>query len=100
MQLNKILFRKIFVDHTEIWIADYDGNSAKRIPIILPSGIVFSDDVQPMISNDWTKIFFTATSIMDKFKGDLYSCSIDGSNVRKIVDRGETTDTIILDGVY
>ncbi len=65
--------------------------------ITLPSGVEFSDDMNPVMSPNGEKIFFTAGTSP---YGDLYSCNFDGSNLTKIVDRGGGTNNIILGGAY
>lgn len=101
VQQNKIIFAKskpsgsTFI--VEIWTAKYDGSSASKVNITLPAGVIFADGINPAISPDGTKIFFTgATSLLNG--ADLYSCNADGTNVVKIVDRAG--GGIILGGAY
>lgn len=96
-QLNKLIYKKMIGNTAEIWVVNYDGSSNTKINITLPSGVVFSDDMQPLLSPNGQKIFFTAGSV---FNGDLYSCNIDGSNVSKIVDKGNANNNLILGGAY
>jgi Tol biopolymer transport system component len=98
--LNKLIFKKNFSGTIppEIWTANYDGTGAAKVNINLPSGIIYSDNMNPAMSPNGTKIFFTAGS-SGQYYGDLYSCNVDGSSVTKIVDRGSAND-IILGGAY
>ena len=97
--LNKVIFKKTFNGYAEIWIANYDGSSTAKVNISLPSGVVFSDNMNPVMSPNGLKIFFTAAVPNTQFAGDLYSCNADGSSVTKIVDRAGANN-IILGGAY
>jgi Tol biopolymer transport system component len=104
-QLNKIVYiRGSYTtggSPNEIWIANYDGTNNTRVNVQLPSGIVFDGDLNPALSPDGKKIFFTATSSSDtQKKGDIYSCNVDGSNVVKIIDRGGGGNYLIMSGAY
>ena len=96
--IKKVIFKKIVLINgvytTQIWMVNYDGTNATRINIHLPSGINFSDDMNPVISPDGSKIFFTAGT--DRFKGDLYACNSNGSNAKKIINKGDPNNNIIL----
>ncbi|MBX3256654.1 MAG: hypothetical protein KF862_21135 [Chitinophagaceae bacterium] len=52
--------------------------------------------MNPIISLDGQKTFFTATASASVFSGDLYSCNVDGINIIKIVDKGSSGNNIIL----
>ena len=99
-QINKLIFKRITSSNSrEIWTSNYDGSNANRINILLPNGIVFSDDMSPKLSPDGQKVFFEAgTSNQTKISGDLYVCNVDGTGVRMILDRAG--GNIILGGVY
>jgi len=96
-QLNKIIYKKIIGSTAEIWTSNYDGSNNAKVNISLPSGVIFSDDMQPVLSPNGQKIFFTAGTT---WNGDIYSCNVDGSSVIKIVDRGNASNNIILGGAY
>jgi len=96
-QLNKLIYKKVVSSTAEIWTANYDGTANAKVNITLPSGVVFSDDMNPVLSPNGQKIFFTAGTV---FNGDLYSCNADGSSVIKIVDKGGASNNIILGGAY
>ncbi|MBI2284517.1 MAG: hypothetical protein HYU71_12465 [Bacteroidetes bacterium] len=103
-QLNKLIFKKNLVTPgssvvSEIWIANYDGTGAAKVNISLPTGIGFSDNLNPVMSPNGQKIFFTAGPISTSqivASGDLYSCNVDGSSVTKILDKGGANNDIIL----
>ena len=96
-QQNKLIFKKVVGSTAEIWTANYDGASAAKVNITLPSGVVFSDDMNPVVSPNGQKIFFTAGTT---FNGDIYSCNADGSTVTKVVDKGGVSNNIILGSAY
>lgn len=98
--LHKLIFKKVTASGAGIWTANYDGTSAVKVNISLPSSIVFSDDMNPIMSPDGQKIFFTAAAATSVFNGDLYSCNVDGTNVTKIVDKGSSGNNIILGAAY
>ena len=98
-QLNKLIFKKVISSGAEIWTANYDGSNATKVNIMLPSGISFSDDMNPIMSPDGTKIFFTAGN-GGTSGGDLYCCKADGTNVIKIIDKGGINNNIILGAAY
>ncbi|MBX2920683.1 MAG: hypothetical protein KF746_00725 [Chitinophagaceae bacterium] len=60
------------------------------------ANVVFSDDMNPIMSLEGQKTFFTAAASTSVFSGDLYSCNMDGINVIKIVDKGSSGNNIIL----
>ncbi len=96
-QQNKLIFKKIVGSTSEIWTANYDGTNSTKVNISLPSGVVFSDDMNPIVSPNGLKIFFTAGNV---FNGDIYSSNIDGTSVLKIVDKGGANNNIILGAAY
>jgi hypothetical protein len=99
-QLNKLIFKKnIGGGSSEVWTANYDGSNAGKVAITLPAGVSFSDDMNPVLSPDGQKIFFTAGATGTS-GGDLYSCNSNGSNVTKIVEKGGSDDNIILGAAY
>jgi Tol biopolymer transport system component len=103
-QLNKVLVTKFtFPIAPEIWTVNYDGTGATKVNIVLPAGIVFSDNLNPLMSPNGQKIFFEAglpyqAGAVTAIKNDLYSCNADGSSVTKIMDKG--TGTVTLNGAY
>lgn len=102
-QLNKLIFKKVVVTPgssvaLEIWVANYDGTGATKVNIALPTGVGFSDNLNPVMSPNGQKIFFTAGPIGTSqivANGDLYSCNADGSSVTKIIDKGGANNDII-----
>ena len=63
----------------EYWIMNYDGTNATKIPLTFDSN--FSYTMYPKISPDGKTIFFSASS---SYKAYLYSCSVDGTNLRTL----------------
>jgi len=79
---NKIVFVKDF----EIWTANIDGTNAQQIATIPNNG----DNIR--ISTNGSKIIFAFSSsyfMIEKnsplYYSDVYSCNIDGSDLKKIM---------------
>lgn len=98
--LHKLIFKKVTASGAEIWTANYDGTNAAKVNIALPPNVVFSDDMNPIMSPDGQKIFFTAATGTNVYGGDLYSCNVNGTNIIKIVDKGGANNNIILGAAY
>lgn len=91
---NKI----VYVVGTEptwaFWIANTDGSNAKQIPISLPSGMTLLgpsslDAPTASISADGKSLFFTVTpSPNPDLKFYIYSVSLDGTNLKQVLDMG------------
>jgi hypothetical protein len=103
--LGKIIYVKNISGSSpsEIWTANYDGTGQVKINITLPTGIVFGDALQVSMSPNGQKIFFNAgppfqSGAISSVDTDIYTCNIDGTNVVKIIDRGNRT--IYIQGVY
>lgn len=72
--------------NSEIWKANIDGSNQQKLNIILPSGYTLNvngDGGQLVFTSDKQKIIFKAGN--GSFNS-LFSCSVDGSNLTKIVD--------------
>ncbi len=102
-QLNLILYTIISNPHTanptvELWLSNLDGSSPHSIPLTLPAGLSF--DGSSRLSPDGKTIVLelkdSATPNPDFY---IYTCAIDGSNFKKVVD-GSPTVTPQLNGVY
>jgi hypothetical protein len=74
----------------EIWSADGNGGNQKIIPVTLPAGYSFTfglEGGQLKLSYDKTKIYFTASNTnSSSTPTSIFSCSISGTNVTKIID--------------
>jgi hypothetical protein len=95
-QQNKILYGVYGTqaDGNEIWTANYDGSEAQKINITLPSGLAI-DDNNIGISPDHKTIFFSVFTPSASSGGFfIYSCNIDGSNVKKVINGGGNGDTV------
>ena len=103
---NKILYTKNVkatpssLPEPQIWIANYDGSSAQRINITVPTGTNPMFISECVLSPDATKIFFTV-SIVGSSTGDVYSANIDGTNMIKILT-GTADNSVLYDikGAY
>ena len=72
----------------EIWEANIDGTNQHKISISLPSGYelnVSDDGGQIHLTADRQKIIFKARNTGTSSDA-IFSCSIDGSNVTKLID--------------
>lgn len=78
---------------TEYWTANMDGTDSKKIPITLPGGLSLSDYSGKLTPDGQTLIF----SVRDEHRVSyIYSVSVDGSNLKKIIDgTGKTGDGIV-----
>lgn len=85
-QINKIIYSitTSIVNYTgEIWTANYDGTGKSKVNIVLPSELGIQG--QARLSPNGQNIFFVAGhKTTNKFF--IYSCNLDGSNVRLIID--------------
>ena len=110
-QQNLIVFHKWIYSGTsssnastgEIWTANIDGTNQKKVPITLPSGVFINGDVK-LTPDCKTIVFDTYIAYTDYQVSSIYTCSIDGTNLKKIIT-GTNTDkynyqTIFVDGAY
>ena len=87
VQQNKILYGVYGAQANtdEIWTANYDGTNAQKIAISLPAGLAIDVD-NLALSPDHKTIFFSVFTPTANSGGYfIYSCNIDGSNVKKVV---------------
>ena len=104
-QLNLIVFSKsIYVttptgttSTNEIWTANIDGTNQKKIPITLPSGVKILANSK--LSPDGKVIIFDVADAANEINL-IYSCSIDGSNLKKIIDVTTPNNLANIQGVY
>ncbi|TZF83663.1 hypothetical protein FW774_09315 [Pedobacter sp. BS3] len=69
-------------DNSSFWIANNDGTDKQKLNIPLPSGHTWSYVEHFAISPDGKKIFIGFADAPNA----IYSCNIDGSDMKKIVD--------------
>lgn len=70
----------------EIWTAAYDGSRQSKVNFTIPSHIQYPIELDAHLSPDGKTIFIT-------FHGDgIYSCDIDGRNMKKIINEGSIED--------
>lgn len=79
----------------ELWRANIDGSGQSKIDVILPTGLKLSltGAGSLKLTPDNQRIIFQARNMANQTF--LFSCSIDGSNVTKIVD-GPLNGVIVL----
>jgi hypothetical protein len=70
----------------EIWISNIDGTNQRKVPITLPSGLKIG--YARLTENRQTIIFeaYPTANTSSYRSNSLYSCSLNGSNLTKIVD--------------
>lgn len=93
--LNKIVFIKSGDRFSpEIWIANTDGTNQTKVPISLPAGLYLGGNTA-CLTPDGNTVIFDASNNTPGAGGIayIYSCSINGTNLRKIVDNSTTINT-------
>ena len=80
IQQGKIFFIKSVSNEEQIWTANYDGTNQQEINLTLPTGT--SIDGISSISPDRKTIF---VAVADGSTDDIYTCNVDGSNLKKIL---------------
>lgn len=88
-QQMKILYLKyingnIETGNMELWKANYNGSNAQKINIDLPNNVSYWQQELPKISTDGKTIFFSGYPTGLRYTFTLYSCNIDGSNVKQV----------------
>ncbi|KHJ39187.1 hypothetical protein PBAC_05000 [Pedobacter glucosidilyticus] len=73
---------------TEYWICNEDGSNNKKIPLILPSGLRLDDPNGKLSKDGKTLIFVVRDTSNKRF---IYSCSLDGGNLKKLIDGSSNT---------
>ena len=93
-QLNKVFYFKCPDDKYpgEIWSANYDGTGQTKINILMPSGYEIGSDGGPHLSPDGKRLFFTANR-MNTHESNIFSCNLDGSDVRFVLEMQKGTFT-------
>lgn len=86
-QLNKVFYLKHPEDKFpgEIWSANYDGSGQTKINILMPSGYEIGSDGGPHLSPDGKRLFFTASRI-STYESYIFSCNLDGSDVKFVLE--------------
>ncbi|WEK20019.1 MAG: hypothetical protein P0Y49_02480 [Candidatus Pedobacter colombiensis] len=98
-RLNKIIYTKRPSNSSsnEFWSANYDGTNQKKINISLPTNLTLGDNVE--LSPDGLLLIFQVYD--NKGKAHIYSCNVDGSNVKLIIDGSSSADEgVRLTGAY
>jgi hypothetical protein len=101
MQLNKIVYLSKHGTGSEIWIANYDGSNKTKVNYSLPAGLIIDYVYGAKMSPDGKKLFFSAsTDGYGETADGIYSCNVDGSNVTKIINKTNDTDSLQICGAY
>ena len=88
----------------ELWTSNYDGSNQKKIPITLQAGQSFSSN-QAALSPDGKLVFMTIEArrliggVSTNF-ATVYSCNIDGSNFKQIIDATGNNQYVETNGAY
>ena len=97
-QLGKMIYFKGV--NSDLWIANYDGTAKQKINISLPAGLEI-DNESVHLSPDGKKILMslikeTNTGGVWITSRYIYTCDVNGSNLKKIMD----DDDVELQGAY
>jgi len=101
-QQSKIIYTKNLplsgsqgIYYSEIGVANYDGTSAQKINITLPTGLFIDYTTFVKLSPDQKTIFFRVADVKQDTNGTgFYSANIDGTNAKLIVPNDGTGGTI------
>lgn len=97
-QLGRILYKGS--SGKEIYIANYDGAGKQKVYFIFPSPTNTNDSVDgASLSPDGKTVFLVLYS-GNLNKTRLYSCNIDGSNLRLVVDYSDLSQSEGFYGAY
>jgi hypothetical protein len=81
-----VFFNKYGDKDNEFWKANFDGSNQVKIAIAaLPAGMQI-DKVSLRVSPDGQKVFFNLYNASLN-QQNMYSCNIDGSGIKKIIDQ-------------
>lgn len=84
---DKIIFVKTINNNSdkrasEVWTANIDGTNQQKVNIIIPKEFEINGNIN--ISKDGTKIILVLYEQRTQSM-DIYTCNIDGSNLKKVV---------------
>ena len=100
-QLNLLVFTKLNKTTVpgvqEVWTANLDGTNQKKISITLPTNLSIGDNVR--LTPDGKTIIFEGVDYTNSYSL-IYSCSIDGSNLKKIIDNSTSKVYYNIEGAY
>ncbi len=90
-QQNKILFEEFGTTDgaTTIWTANSDGSNQQQINIVLPNGLGIGDNIA--LSQDHKTLVFDTYTIGADLPQFIYTCNVDGSNLKKIISSTSST---------
>ena len=97
-QLNLLLYTKEANQYApnsgdvEYWLANIDGSNQRKLPISITGHLKLTSNAK-LTPDGKTIIFGVRTDDYKRYY--LYSCSIDGSNLKKLVDGATQSDIII-----
>ncbi|MDQ0110524.1 Tol biopolymer transport system component [Chitinophaga terrae (ex Kim and Jung 2007)] len=89
--LNLILYAK--KSGAEIWLANIDGSNQRKVPV--PNDIHVSES---RLSADGKTVIFEGWYDTPNKNAGIYSCSLDGSNLKKLIN--DNNEDILLMGAY
>jgi len=84
-----------------LFTSDYDGKNPQKINIAIPAGS-YIEYTTLKISPDHKAIFFDVKMVNDMSSTYIYSCNIDGSNLRLVlnIDHTKTNSDIFVCSAY
>ncbi len=98
-QLNKIAYTKSdTAGVSEIWTSNNDGTNQQKVNISLPANYYIRQSVT--VSNNGTLLIFPVeTAILNSGvdAGYIYSCNLDGSNLKRIIGDGSKSEIYTVD---
>ncbi|WP_304068277.1 hypothetical protein [Pedobacter glucosidilyticus] len=95
------------VTSAEYWVVDINGQNKRKIPINLPTNLVLHSGSNGHLVNGGKTLIFTVTD-KEETQDDpriyyIYSCALDGSNLKKVIDYTSTNKGYVfleLQGAY
>lgn len=97
-QVGKILFKGI--NSKEIYLANYDGSNKQRVSFSFPSPMHTDDSIDGASMSPDGKIIFVELYSGSLNKVRLYSCSIDGNNLKLVLNHSDFSQSSGFCGAY
>jgi len=101
-QQGKIIYLSYVttLDTIAIWTANYDGSGSTRVKVALPPNLQLFFEAQPKVSSDHKTFYFVGyLNNGSNSKSILFSCNIDGSNLKEIIS-GDAYSNFMIGDTY
>lgn len=84
-QQNKLVFIKVDLatGRRSIWVSNYDGSNPQNLNVVLPGAAAIDHNLT--VSPDHKVLFFSVYYPTPSIEDDIYSCSMDGTNLKKVI---------------